>query len=95
MMHCVDEPRNAWDTVFRSNGTTEGRKMKTTEFVLKVNGLFFCHSGKMSAEYPEARKFNSYVAALDAVELYDLIANGASVELFSNYGRDDEIVEDI
>ncbi len=64
-------------------------------WTVKVNNKFFVHSGKTSDEYPEARVFYSYDEALDAIELFRLTANDALVELFSDYGTENETVEDI
>jgi len=66
---------------------------KDTGYVLKLNGQFFVHSGKVSDEFPEARVFPDYSAAYDAIERYNLTDKG-HVEVYYNYGLDDETVED-
>lgn len=63
-------------------------------YVIKVNGLFFVNSAKNSNEYPNARKFLSYDDVYDAIELYKLTDKG-HVEVFCDYGTDNETVEDV
>ena len=63
-------------------------------YTLKLNGLFVMASGKVSEEYPSAASFDSYDDAYDFIDEKALIDRG-HVELFYNYGSDDETVEDV
>lgn len=80
-----DDPHDEIHSVMESSGV---------EYVIKLDGKFFVNSSKTSDEYPDARKFKSYEDVMKAIDLYDLTARG-HVELFTNYGKDDEEVEDI
>lgn len=82
-----DDPRD--DVSFAESVQESG-----VEYVIKIDGEFFVSSSKTSEEYPDARKFGAYEDAMKAIDQYDLISRG-HVELFLNYGKDDEEVEDV
>ena len=63
-------------------------------FTIKLNGKFFANSGNLVDTFEEARNFSDYDEVHATIKLYRLLQKG-HVEVFGDYGTENEFVEDI
>lgn len=65
-------------------------------YLIKLNNKFVVNKTlKLSDEFPNAMIFTDYDAVCDFIEEHDLTSHKGPAEVFTDYGTENEQVEDI